>query len=880
VVRILRVLAKEVIMAVASRGAALSAFRELINGDPVEARTILRRPYLPNGLEQSGDPVRMGPSTLIGGYGNEARYTLGAGDPEITRAIADRPSEVLSGRPSITSDTVAAYAKASLDLTMEGGTTSGVVYPLAVCELATDFRFRNVGGASAGAIAAALTAAAELGRSSQVLASGASDQHVTEHEGSSATTSGNLVRRGFTGLTDIIGWLTQTRPGDSEIDEYRLAQLFRPGRTTAAIFRVAVAVMRGQSWPLPLLALFAFGWVPRLFTLALISGAVVLTGYMEWRFTGAPRSVPEMIGLGALGDLAFVTTVVGVALVLQGIRSGLRKPPETDGETPGWLEELRLYTSAYATPRSKTVRQLVIGVVMIIPVVVLGIFRPALYASAVLVGLAASTVIAVGLSSSILAYIGRLRSRAFGFVPGTTPERQRNLLDVMAGVPRPTVEKSLVPWLSDCLNALAGLPDDQVMRFGHLWSGLDYHERRLSPTSDDLTEWGLMSQRPDRRLVNLELMTTDLTRQRPFRFPLDANAEDDPEQLWICVDQLRDGESQIFPESVLQALSETESREVHDRHGIVRKLNKLPQPWDLPVIFAVRISMSLPGLFQAVRLYRIRHPSPIQDDFGRTLIDHGQPLTLLSPIGTAQELWFSDGGITSNFPVHFFDNALPRWPTVSLNLGVHPHEAPHQDIWLPQDWDDLNIPVKTLGGSGFGFGKAIFNTAMSWRDSLQSALPGYRNRIAQVRTSPGEGGTNLFMPREIIASMALRGALAGARLRTRFMDEGQWNRFRWLRLRTAMSNMEDLRATTQERRGFYQDAFSGESWLDTQAADFSDKPANTTISWYEPCVGFWPKAARLLNTFADAYRPAEDERNVMTSNTPVPQPVIRQVPRE
>jgi hypothetical protein len=112
-------------------------------------------------------------------------------------------------------------------------------------------------------------------------------------------------------------------------------------------------------------------------------------------------------------------------------------------------------------------------------------------------------------------------------------------------------------------------------------------------------------------------------------------------------------------------------------------------------------------------------------------------------------------GITSNFPVHFFDNALPRWPTVPLNLGINPNDAPHQDVWLPQDWDDLTIPVKTLGGSGFGFGKAIFNTAMSWRDSLQSALPGYRNRIAQVRTSPGEGGTNLFMSREIIASMAL-----------------------------------------------------------------------------------------------------------------------------
>lgn len=868
-------------MAVASRGAALNAFRKLISYDPVEAETILRRPYLPTGLEPSDDPVRMGPTTLIGGYANEARYTLGAPDPATMLAIAGAPSDVLSGRPSISSETVTAYAKASIDLTMEGGTTSGVVYPLAVCELATSFRFRNVGGASAGAIAAAFTAAAELGRSSWVLASAGSAQQAAEQRrDSSAAPNVDQIRPGFTGITDIISWLTQTRPGDSERDEYRLAQLFRPGRATAAIFRVAVAVMRGQSWPLPLLALSAFGWLPRLFTLALISGAVVLTGYMEWRFTGAPRTVPEMIGLGALGVLAFIGTVVGLVLILQGMVSGLRKPSDADGPTEGRLAELLRHTSAYATPRSTTVRQLVIGLALIIPVGLFAVLRPALYASAVLVGLAGSIVIAVGLLSSILVYLGRLRSRAFGLVPGTTPQRQRNLLDVIAGVPRPTVEMSLVPWLNDCLNALAGLPNDQVLRFGHLWSGLDYHERRLSRTSDDLAMWRLMSEQPDHRLVNLELMTTDLTRQRPFRFPLDANTDDDPEQLWVCVDQLRDGESQIFPESVMQALSETESREVHDRHGVARKLNKLPQPWDLPVIFAVRISMSLPALFQAVRLYRIRRPAPIQDDFGRTLIDHGQPLTLLSPLDSAQELWFSDGGITSNFPVHFFDDALPRWPTVSLNLGIHPHEAPHQDIWLPQDWDDLNIPVKTLGGSGLGFGKAIFNTAMSWRDNLQSALPGYRNRIAQVRTSPGEGGTNLFMPREIIASMALRGALAGARLRTRFVDEGQWNRFRWLRLRTAVSNIEKLRDNTHERRGFYDDAFSGESWVDIQEADFSDKPESMAISWYRPYSGFWPRAARLLNTFADGYQVAEDMENVMTYGTPRPQPVIRQVPRE
>jgi predicted acylesterase/phospholipase RssA len=863
-------------MAVASRQDALRAFAKLINDEPVEVSTILRDPYLPAGLEPSKDPGALDPTTLIGGYGNEARYKFAAEEPV---TIAGPAFDVLSGRPSINTDTVAAYVKTSLDLTMEGGTTSGVVYPLAVCELATNFRFRNVGGASAGAIAAALTAAAELGRSSQVLASAGESRHERKRDDSALPTNSKPIRQGFTGIADIISWLTQTGPHDQKADEYRLAQLFRPGRDTAAIFRVAVAIMRGQSWPLPLLALFAFGWAPRLFTLALISGAVVLTGYMEWRFTGAPRTIGEIIGLGAVGLLAYITTAVGLAFIGQGIQSGLRKLPSENGTAGGWLAKLRDHTSAYSAPRATTVRHLIIGVALIIPVIVFAIFRPALYASGVLVGLAASLVVALGLSSSILIYIGRFRSRAFGFVPGTTPQRRRNLLDVMAAVPKPTVEKSLVPWLHDCLNALAGLPAEEVLRFGHLWAGLDYHEERRR-RGRDVTEWKLMSEQKDRRLVNLELMATDLTRQRPFRFPLDPNSEDDPEQLWVCVDQLRDGDSQMFPEPILQALLEAESCRVCDRHGEELTLHKLPQPWDLPVIFAVRISMSLPALFKAVRLYRVRRPSAIQDDLGRTLIDHGQALTLLSPLDSAQELWFSDGGITSNFPVHFFDNPLPRWPTVSLNLGVHPREAPHQDVWHPQDWDDLSIPAKELGGSGWGFGKAIFNTAMSWRDSMQSALPGYRNRIAQVRTSPGEGGTNLFMPREIIASMALRGALAGARLRIRFSDDGQWSRFRWLRLRTAISNLERLRDGTFERRGFYQDALSGEEWLDKLEVAFCEKPSDRDIRWYRPEPGFWPKAARLLNTFADGYRPSEDGKNVMTFGTPEPQPVIRQVPRE
>ena len=140
-------------MAVASRGDALSAFRELINNDPIKAEKVLLLPsYLPPGLEPVEDPFAMNSATLIGGYGKEASYALLAPDPSMLPIIAGPPADVLSGRPSITSEAqrpIEAYVKASLDLTMEGGTTSGVVYPLAVCELATKFRFRNVGGASA-----------------------------------------------------------------------------------------------------------------------------------------------------------------------------------------------------------------------------------------------------------------------------------------------------------------------------------------------------------------------------------------------------------------------------------------------------------------------------------------------------------------------------------------------------------------------------------------------------------------------------------------------------------------------------------------------------------------------------------------------------------
>src|SRR5690348_15506659 len=52
------------------------------------------------------------------------------------------------------------------DIVMKGGITSGIVYPRAVARLAERYQFQSIGGTSCGAIAAALTAAAEYRRRS------------------------------------------------------------------------------------------------------------------------------------------------------------------------------------------------------------------------------------------------------------------------------------------------------------------------------------------------------------------------------------------------------------------------------------------------------------------------------------------------------------------------------------------------------------------------------------------------------------------------------------------------------------------------------------------------------------------------------------------
>ena len=52
----------------------------------------------------------------------------------------------------------------------------------------------------------------------------------------------------------------------------------------------------------------------------------------------------------------------------------------------------------------------------------------------------------------------------------------------------------------------------------------------------------------------------------------------------------------------------------------------------------------------------------------------------------------------------------------------------------------------------------------NWRDNAQAELPGFRERVVQIKLARGEGGMNLTMDGDKISDLNARGAYAGERL--------------------------------------------------------------------------------------------------------------------
>ncbi|MEO6882304.1 MAG: hypothetical protein ABI181_15325 [Mycobacteriaceae bacterium] len=835
-------------MAVPGGSRARSTLRELLDGG--SPATWLREPYLPPGVSAGDDGAPL-PEPPAAGYLADTTYAVDAA----TAAVLDRsPADALT---TLTADELAAYRACSVDLTMCGGTTSGVVYPLAVCEIARAARVRNVGGASAGAIAAAATAAAELGRSR--LAAGTAqvgNPAAGTDAGSDAATALGHVQPGYAGLAGILAWLAESDPRDdgSETgpEQHRLASLFQPAAATRALWPLVVALLQGRPWAAAPRALVAFGWGWALGVATVVVGGVAATA------TLLPAGGVLARVLTALAVLVGVALVgVGTAALAAGVRAAVvqgRAQSRLAQRPQVQRELLQVRSATPAKPRRRIAvlwaALAVLGVALVVLATVLG------DAWALLAG------VPVGVTTLVLAagllvlgaarVLGDAETLHYGLLSGATRAE---------GAPRP-----LVTWLEQTLRELAGQPG-RTLTFGDLWFGDGPVDAAAATDAR-------------RRRVNLELITSDLTQQRSLSFPLPPHAEL-REQGAGVPHVRRDDLLELFGEELTAHLCPAETAVdawARDAEGHWQPLtvHPLPEPADLPVIVAVRASLALPGLFTAVRTYRLRGPATVRDDLGAALSASTGTLTWppdAPPGAIAEAVWLADGGITSNFPVQLFDALLPQWPTLGLTLGSYPDGFEHQDVWLPQDWQASQLPAVAVGSTWLGLLGSVLDTARSWSDRANTASPSTRGRVAWVRQRSGEGGTSLYMGRDVVASLGLRGALAGARLRQRYrLGSGTgelsagWERDRWLRLRVAVQALEQQRTRTAPT------APSFVPLLDPQAARAAaDAPAPGVPrpSYLPEDPLFYPAAVDLLaRTGAPQAVPDADSR------TPEPAPAL------
>jgi hypothetical protein len=382
---------------------------------------------------------------------------------------------------------------------------------------------------------------------------------------------------------------------------------------------------------------------------------------------------------------------------------------------------------------------------------------------AIIAGIAAATV------RTIAATHNALNANGFGVCDGHTR--------------RPGVDfLPLTDWMEVTLRDLAGVPTAKgtpPVCFRDLWgepAATAYRNvltlgkgeaAALSPA----TRRALREARPTDCLV----MTTDLNHGRPYRFPFDT-----AEFFW-CPRCFAD----YFPDNVIDDMArQTTQVSIQDADTSCPQHNGepllyMPLAPDIPLVLAARISLSFPFLISAVPLYAI--------DWAGT-----------KPQPGVVTVWFSDGGMSSNFPMRFFDVAWPQRPTFGINL-VPAHPAhPQQRVWRPKPGARGRFPryvsICKLGQ----FAAAILDTMQNWSDSTQITMPGFRDRVVEIRLGPNEGGMNMQMPTEVIDHLARRGAEAGQNIldgdpatQTGPFD---FQMHRWMRYRNAMASLDEFLA--------------------------------------------------------------------------------------
>jgi predicted acylesterase/phospholipase RssA len=399
----------------------------------------------------------------------------------------------------------------------------------------------------------------------------------------------------------------------------------------------------------------------------------------------------------------------------------------------------------------------------------------------------------------------------------------------------------LTEWLADAVDGVAGLPAGRCLTLGDLW-GPEGLAAWTSYLDGQRTPVGEARQS---RAIDLQTMTTNLTLRRPFRLPFGQ------QDFLFDEGEMR----RLFPDRVVTTLKGGVAASRH-RHpttgeplfwfpGPGRSSTDAPRPGpeSLPVVVMARMSLSFPGLLSAVPLYAVDRNGD------RGVVRH----------------LFSDGGISSNFPMHFFDSLLPTRPTFGINLSP-PHPVHPDDLtWLPPASADGVDPRAVPFESVPGFAQALRDTVQNWSDNTQVTQRGYAERVVEIRLKAGEGGLNLRMPEDVIMALVARGAEAGDRL----VQEFEWDPHRVIRYRTAMTRLVDALAQVDAAWDFgdydslltdYPEAdVAGASFLGAAEWRVGDRAATRALL---DAVGTWRTAKWLA----------------LSHERPFPAPVVRMAP--
>lgn len=439
----------------------------------------------------------------------------------------------------------------------------------------------------------------------------------------------------------------------------------------------------------------------------------------------------------------------------------------------------------------------------------------------------------VALVSGVLVAVAR-------FLQGSWSALNANGFGLCKGLSQVEGQDALTPWLAEELNRTAGRdPKGEPLTFGNLWGGEPDETHRTAQESD-----------PTLRQINLEVMTTSLTHGWPRRIPFSTK------DLFFDPREFRE----YFPEDVVGWMEKhpwcsKDPKSLRNRVMNQTRFLPLPAPWNFPVVVAARMSLSFPGLFSAVPLYGVDWSLPDNQKADRE-----------GRVPRLDCCWFSDGGIGSNFPVHFFDGLLPSRPTFGINLRPFSQEHPQDlndetaNVEFPSTAGEEVLPTWTPISDALQFVLTIIDTMQNWVDNTQMRLPGYRDRVVHVLLSDAEGGLNLDMKKGLIEKLSLRGRAAGEQL-----SHFNWDAHRWTRYLTAMSQLEiKLEGMDKSYASAFRDFLT--------AYDSDQKPYARSAAWKASAVARTESLMGVAGAWAGSGQ-------TFTKNAPSPEPELRIGPK-